>query len=454
MRRFAETLEGRVVLPGTDDYEAARRVYNGLIDKRPDVIAFCDGVEDVRRTVLFAREHDQLLAIRGSGHNVAGLGTIEGNILAVLTEMRGVRVDPTSRLARVGAGATWGHVDRECQAFGLATTGGIVHDTGVAGLTLGGGLGWLMGVAGLTCDNLTAVDIVLADGTVVCADDDSDPDLMWALRGGGGNFGVVTSFEYRLHEVGEVQAGSLRFPLSNAVAALNVYASFAEECPDAITVSPSLMTNESLGPHVSLDVCSLLGAAETDARTAAFNALSGLAASSVRPMTYCDWQKSMRDPYRRGRRSYWKSLSMASLSRGVIEALVAGLDTAPSPHALITVDHVHGLAQRVSAGATAYGERLPFVVLINANWDDPKADRANVDWARELFSAIVEISDSTTAYINYLDSDDSDRLASAYGTNWERLRRIKTTCDPSNFFRVNQNILPITAAETRRGAVS
>jgi FAD/FMN-containing dehydrogenase len=443
LQKLRSNVDGRVLTAGDTEYDAARRVYNGMIDKRPGVIVRCSGVCDVREAVLYARSNNLRLAVRGSGHNVAGLGTIDGHVLALLSSMDGVRVNPGHRRARAAAGATWRILDRETQVFGLATTGGIVHDTGIAGLTLGGGLGWLMGKLGLTCDNLTAVDLVTADAAVVVADDVSHPDLMWALRGGGGNFGIVTSFEYRLHPVGPVSAGSIRIALSNARAALSGFADFAIDCPDEITVSPALYHTDAFGRHLSLDYCSLL---EPDDTRRALRKLSSSVAvleMTLERKAYCDWQLVMSDPYRRGRRSYWKSVSLQRLTGEIIDELVAGCEQTPSDHTLITIDHLHGQAARVDPNATAYGLRLPFVVLINTNWTHEADDRENISWARELFDRLEsKTTEPRSAYVNYLGVDDSHRLRDVYQTNLDRLQRLKADYDPDNFFSVNHNITP------------
>jgi hypothetical protein len=418
-----------------------------MIDKRPDVIVLCASNTDVREAVSYARDRSALLAVRGSGHNVAGLGAIDGNVLAILATMRGVWVDPAKRRARAQAGATWGIFDHETQFYGLATTGGIVHDTGISGLTLGGGLGWLMGQHGLTCDNLVSADIVLSDGSFIQADDASHPDLMWALRGGGGNFGVVTAFDYRLHPVGTLQAGSLRYSLRDASSALAAFADFAETCPDAVTMSPALLRKPTSEPHLSIDVCSLLPDATTRRTLQPLLAAAPPRELTLAAIDYCSWQTYSSDPYRRGLRSYWKSLTLNCLSAAAIDILVHSFDNAPSPHTLITLDHVHGQAARLDANATAYGARDPFVVLINSNWESQAEDTPNVSWTRELYDALVNhCADQAHAYINYLDADDTDRVGAIYGANLARLSRIKADYDPDNFFQVNHNIRPARTA--------
>ncbi len=434
-------VDGSVVTPSSPDYDELRRVYNGMIDCRPAVLVVCHSPSDVQATIQFANSAQLPLAIRGSGHNVGGLGTIDDGVVAIMG-MKDIAVDSPARRARVGAGATWGELDAATHPYALATTGGIVHDTGVSGLTLGGGLGWLMGVAGLACDNLIAADIVFADASAAHIDDASHPDLLWALRGGGGNFGVVTSLEFRLHPVPVVCAGSIRISLRYAAEALSAFSTFASACPDWLTVSPALLSREPFGAHLSFDLCSLRDESVTRRLLAPLLAV-GVLESTVRSQPYPSWQLRMSDPYRRGRRSYWKSVSLRHLTDDVVHAITSSFAAAPSPHTLITIDHVHGRALRVGPADTAYGVRLPFVLLINSNWDVGEDDHANMVWTRSLFTEITSADETAhPAYVNYLDRDDRQRIAPSYGGTLRRLREVKDEYDPHNVFRRNYNVLP------------
>jgi FAD binding domain/Berberine and berberine like len=431
-----------VVTPASPTYDQLRRVYNGMIDCRPSVMVLCHSRADVQATVRYANDAGLPLAIRGSGHNVAGLGTLDDGVVAIMA-MRDIAVDSHTRRATVGAGATWGELDAATHSLALATTGGIVHDTGVSGLTLGGGLGWLMGVAGLACDNLLAVHIVFADASTTHVDDASHPDLMWALRGGGGNFGAVTSLEFSLLPVSTVYAGSIRVSLSRATEALLAFAAFAADCPDWLTVSPALLVKQPFGAHLSFDLCSVGDEQQTIEAVAPLAVGEGLLESTIRRQPYPAWQRTMSDPYRRGRRSYWKSVSLDRLTEDVVRAIVRSFEVVPSPHTLITIDHVHGRALRVAPADTAYGVRRPFVLLINSNWGGASEDRANTGWTRTLFSDISKQYDiGGPAYVNYLDRDDGARIAESYGGNLTRLTQVKNTYDPHNVFRQNYNVRP------------
>lgn len=452
LEHLRRRVDGQVLVGASPGYEAARRVYNGMIDKLPKVIVLCSSTSDVQATVWFARETGYEIAIRGSGHNVAGFGTVDGGVLAILSPMHDVSVDPVALRATAQGGATWRAFDLATQAFGLATTGGIVHDTGIAGLTLGGGLGWLMGSAGLTCDNLMGAEVVLADGSLISVNDETHPDLMWALRGGGGNFGVVTSFKYRLHSVPAVRAGSLRYTLDQAPDVLAAVSAFGTSCPDRVTASPALVDSPRQGKHMSLDVCSLESADRTRAILSQITAGVAPLESTVTERSYADWQLMSSDPYRRGLRSYWKSLSLQTLTGATIDALVRFFASVPSKRTLVTIDHVHGEAGRIGPTATAYGLRVPYVVLLNSNWQDPADDERNIAWTRSAYSCLASQESSRASYVNYLDSDDSARVTQAYGDNLPRLEHVKARYDPDNLFRVNHNIQPMVATAAPHAA--
>ena len=305
LANLKRAFHGEVITSQHDAFDQARRVYNGMIDMRPAAILRCANKADVQVAVLTAREWEVPIAVRGGGHSVAGLSTIDDGWIVDLSEMTAVRIDEAARIASVGPGATWGRLDPVAARHGLATTGGIIPDTGIAGLTLGGGLGWLMGIFGLACDNLISAEIVTADGQVREVSTESHGDLLWALRGGAGNFGVVTRFDLQLHELRSVHSGSARFPLDSGITALDEFGEFASECPDWLTLSPSITYRETAGPTINIDVCAANtpgGATQSDLRWLHAN-------YPVREMPYPQWQNELRDPYRRGRRSYWKSLS-------------------------------------------------------------------------------------------------------------------------------------------------
>lgn len=442
IRSLRQRILGEVLVAGDNEYDSARRVYNGMVDRRPFAIIRCRELDDIRCGLEFARANELLLAVRGGGHSVAGFSTVDSGIVLDLSLMNTVRIESAARTVTCGPGATWGDFDSGAGRFGLATTGGIVPDTGVAGLTLGGGLGWLMGLHALACDNLRGVEVVTADGRVVTAGYEDNPDLFWALRGGGGNFGIVTSFTFDVHPVSRVVAGSLRVPLPKALEALDWYQAWGPSCPDWLTISPALINTARFGPHLSLDLCAV-----TPSRSSLIESMLPVNLgfhSSIAEREYVEWQADLRDPYRRGRRSYWKSLSAKGLSIETLKTLVAAFSNAPSKHTMITIDHVHGAAARVAADATAYGARAaPYVLLLNSIWESPDADAKNIAWTRSLFDTLTDARDGASAYVNYLDADDQGRLHSAY-MHLQRLRAIKSKYDPDNVFRLNQNISPIS----------
>jgi FAD/FMN-containing dehydrogenase len=449
---LAGTIQGQLIRPDDDAYDAARAVWNGTIDRRPAVIARCTGVADVMAVVALARSTQLPLAVRCGGHSAPGYGTCDDGIVLDLSPMKGIRVDPDHRTARAQAGVKWGELDRETQVFGLATTGGIVSTTGTAGLTLGGGLGWLMRKHGLSCDNLISADVVTADGRLITASAEEHTDLFWALRGGGGNFGVVTSLEFRLHEVGPVVfAGLLIFTADRATEMLRSIRDWAPNTPEelglavALTTAPAapFVPEELQGePVVGLAVC-FAGTTEAGERALAPMRELGPVVDLLGPMPYTAVQSMFNDSYPHGTLSYWKSGFARAIDDQLIGFLVGSMATRPGPLAEIFLEFMEGAPQRVGADETAFGSRTdPINVLFLSNWDDPADADAHIDWARRGYEAIAPHT-SGNVYLNYLGEEGDERIRAAYGNDhYARLASVKATYDPDNLFHLNQNIPP------------
>jgi FAD/FMN-containing dehydrogenase len=440
VQAFKTSLRGALLCPGDDGYDAARTVYNAMIDRQPALIARCAGAADVMAGVKFARAHNLLVSVRGGGHNVAGNAVCDGGLMLDLSPMQGIRVDPAGRTVRAEPGLTWRDFDRETQAFGLATTGGLFSTTGIAGLTLGGGLGWLNGLYGLACDNLRSADVVTADGQLLTASDAEHPDLFWGLRGGGGNFGIVTSFEYRLHPVGPVLAGLLFYPIVKATEVFRFYREYMPESPDALRVDIGVLTAPDGHLAVGMIPCYVGAVAEGECVIEPLRRL-GPVADLVRPMTYCEVQTMLDEVLPPGRRNYWKSSFMPTLDDAAIETLIACGQAAPSPTSFLALEPIHGAASRMPPEATAFPHRTArYSLLILAVWTDPAASEQHIRWARESWEALQPFA-AGRVYVNYL-SEGEDRVQEAYGTNYDRLVALKNIYDPTNFWRRNQNIRP------------
>jgi FAD/FMN-containing dehydrogenase len=444
IRELQTGLRGQLLQPGDAGYDAARRIDNAMIDRRPALIARCAGVADVLAAVRFARKHDVLVSVRAGGHNVAGNAICDGGLVIDVSPMKGIRVDPAARTVQAQAGVTWGELDAETQAFGLATTGGVISTTGIAGLTLGGGVGWLNGRFGLACDNLIAADVVTADGQFLRATEQEHPDLFWALRGGGGNFGIVTSFEYRLHPLGPmVLSGPVFHPAARAREVLRFYREFSAGEPDELTTYAGLLTGPDGAPLVGLVPCYAGPPDQGQKLVERLRSVGPPAADMVGPMPYVAVQRMFNDAFPPGRYNYWKSSLTPQLSDQLIDAVVEHMARVPSPHSAVMLEHYHGAYSRKAPTSTAYSHRRPtYDVVIIANWTSPADNERNIAWARELFAA-VQPQVSRAGYVNFLDQDDgAERVRAAYGDNYDRLVSIKRKYDPKNFFHVNQNIRP------------
>ena len=443
---FAATHRGDLIRSEDDRYGAARTVFNAMVDRRPTMIVRCAGVADVMRGVEFARSHDVPLSIHGGGHSVAGKAVCDGGLMLDLSPMKGIRVDPARRTAEAQAGLTLGEFDHETQTFGLATTLGVVSVTGIAGLTLGGGLGWLNGLHGLACDNLVSADVVTADGSLLRATEEENEDLFWGIRGGGGNFGVVTSFGYRLHPVSTVLAGGLSYPLSEAHEVLRFYHEFASGCPDELSTTASLgVTPEGEGV-ISVSVCYCGPLEEGERVLGPLREFGSPLADNIEPMAYTTLQSAPDAGFPPGRRHYWKSSYLKELSAEAIEVMVEHVSEMPSPATGVGLQQMHGAASRVDPTATAFPHRDEhYDFLILPQWADPAESERNVEWTRSLFEAMDPFFEEGV-YVNNLGDEGEDRVREAYGANYERLLALKGKYDPTNLFRLNQNIKPPTEA--------
>ncbi|MGH6621183.1 MAG: FAD-binding oxidoreductase [Alphaproteobacteria bacterium] len=455
VKGLAGRLRGKLVLPGEDGNDEARTIWNAMIDRRPGAVVRCAGAADVVRAVTFARDHDLVLSVRAGGHNIAGKAVGDGALLLDLTPMTSVRVDPARRTAWVEPGVTLGEFDNEAQAYGLATPLGINSTTGVAGLTLGGGFGWISRKYGMSIDNLVSVDIVTADGALRRASETENPDLFWAVRGGGGNFGVVTSFEFRLHPVGpEVLSGLIFHPQERAKELLPRYRRIVAEAPDELTcwvvlrkAPPLPFLPEAVhGTDVLIFAACYAGdMKEGEKAVAPLRALGTPIADVIGPHSFAGWQAAFDPLLTPGARNYWKSHDFTELSEAATDVMLDYTGRLPTPECEIFIGHLGGAVNRVAADATAYPHRdSDFIMNVHTRWQDPAQDRACVQWARGLFEATKPHA-TGGVYVNFLGEDEADRLPGAYGANLARLAAIKAKYDPANLFRVNQNIAPKAA---------
>ncbi|MCY1334245.1 6-hydroxy-D-nicotine oxidase [compost metagenome] len=445
-------LRGRLLQPADAPYDEARRIWNAMIDRRPQLIVQAAGVADVIAAVNFARERGVLLAIRGGGHNIGGLAICDDGMVLDLSAMRSVRIDPQAQRAWVEPGATLRDFDHEAQAFGLATPLGINSTTGVAGLTLGGGFGWLSRKFGTTVDNLVSAQVVTADGKLLRASADEHPDLFWALRGGGGNFGVVTMFEFRLHPVGpEVYGGLIVYPLEQAPAVLPAFREQFKSMPDELTVwavlrqAPPLpfLPPEAHGkPIVALAICYIGPPGHGPALVEPLRKLGTPYGEHVGPMPLTAWQQAFDPLLTPGARNYWKSHNFAGLDDGLIAMLVEQIGKLPSPQCEVFVGAMGGQTNRVAPDATAYANRdAQFIMNLHGRWDTAAEDDACIGWAREVFRAAAPFA-LGSVYVNFLTQEETDRVGAAYGPNFARLVEVKRRYDPGNLFRHNHNINP------------
>jgi FAD/FMN-containing dehydrogenase len=444
-------VSGAVIAPGDDGYDEARHVYNAMIDRRPAVIVRCGNAADVRAAVDFARENGLALAVRGGGHSVPGFGTVDDGVVADLSGMRAVTVDPAKRTARAEGGATWGDFNEATAAFGLATTGGIVSTTGVAGLTLGGGIGYLARGFGLSCDNLISAEIVTADGKMVSASEDDHADLFWAIRGGGGNFGVATALEFRLHPVKEIYGGPMFFAMKDAEAILRYYREFIAEAPEQFGGFPAFQIAPPL-PFIPEDrhgetflafiACWAGPVDEGEQILKPLHDVAEVVAEHVGPMPYPALNSAFDALVPAGLQHYWKANFVRELTDDAIAAHLVHGPKVPAVNSTVHIYPINGACHRVAADATAFAYRdATFAPVIAGMWPDATQNDANIKWVRDYYTATAPLSEEG-GYINFMAGDDQDRIKANYRGNYERLVDVKRRYDADNLFRVNQNIKP------------
>jgi len=444
-------VRGQVISPSDSTYDEAREIWNAMINRRPGLIVRCAGTADVLQVVRFARRHQLLTSVRGAGHNIAGKSLHDGALLIDLGAMRMVQVDPISQIAVVGPGATLGDVDHESQAYGLAVPTGINSTTGIAGLTLGGGFGWLSRSLGLTADNLIAAEVVTAEGERLRCDENNNADLFWATRGGGGNFGIVTSFEFKLHPVGpEVMAGPVVFPFDQASSVLRKYREFCASCPEELTVwavirdAPPLPFLPPSAHGSRVLILAALYNGPLDAGEKALSSLRELGqpiADGFGPYPFSGFQQAFDALLTPGARNSLKSHNFTELGDGLIDTLVDYGSRLPSPQSEIFVAQMGGATNRVAADATAYPHRdVEFIMNVHTRWDTADQDNLCIAWAREFYEATEPFA-TGAVYVNFI-SEDEDWIQGAYGANYARLSEVKVKYEPDNFFSVNQNVRP------------
>jgi FAD/FMN-containing dehydrogenase len=451
VQELRDALRGDVVRPGDAAYDEARSVWNGMIDRRPTLVARCTSTSDVIAAVGFARSEGLTVAVRGGGHNVAGNATCDGGLVIDLSPMKGVQVDEQARIVRAQGGLTWGELDRETQAFGLATTGGLVTSTGVAGFTLGGGIGWLMREHGLACDNLISALVVTADGQTVRASETENAELLWGLRGGGGNFGVVVEFEFRLHRVSQVLGGLVAWPAQAGREVLRFWRDWVRGTPDELCTMAAFLYAPP-APFVPLEVqgtpifaiacfhTDLEGSAEDDLRPLREQ---NPALDVLGPMPYVAIQGMFDEGVPRGSRNYWRSGFVDELTDEAIHAIVSHAEGIPAPLGQLHIHQLGGAMSRVPAGATAFGNRdAGFLMNYIGLWLDSAQDEANIEWVRTASDA-MEPYGTGARYVNFLADEGEAGVRSAYeAETFTRLQNLKSRYDPTNFFRLNQNIKP------------
>jgi len=452
IQELKSKIRGQVISPTEPDYNKARTIWNAMINKKPGVVVRCSGVADVITSVNIARDSNLLLAVHGAGHNIAGNSVCDGGIMIDLSQMNSVRIDPKSKKAYVEPGAILGDFDHEAQAFGLATPLGINSTTGVSGLTLGGGFGWLTRKHGMTIDNLISADVITADGELVHTNENQKPDLFWAIRGGGGNFGIVTLFEFQLHKVGpDVLAGLMVFPFKDAKSVLKKYRKFVQKIPNELNVwvilrqAPPLPFLPKRVHGKEVVILAILYSGEIKQGQKLIKPLRRFAKAHgehTGAMPYEAWQQGFDPLLTPGARNYWKSHNFSELNDGALDAIIEYAGKLPSPQCEIFIALLGGKAAKVSPDAMAYGNRdANFILNVHSRWDKAKDDTKCISWARDFFDASAPYA-TGGVYINFVTQDETDRIAAAYGKNYKKLVRIKNKYDPNNLFRVNHNIKP------------
>lgn len=444
---LASDFARQLLRPGDPGYDDARRVWNGMIDRRPALIARCRHADDVLQAVLFARAQGLQVSIRGGDHSTAGAAVCEGGLMIDLSPMKGLEIDAGSRTARVEPGLRWQAVDEAAQAHGLATTGGTVSDTGVAGLTLGGGLGWLAGRYGLTCDNLLAAELVTAEGRRLRASSEENPDLFWAIRGGGGNFGIVTAFEFRLHPVGPmIYGGMVAHPLERAPEVLRFYRDYCASNLDEVNTACAMMTTPDGAKVIAVAACHCGSLEEGEEALRPLKEFGPPVLDQLGPMPYLALQTALDGAFPRGRRYYWKSALIREIRDELIAAMADAFSQVPSPHTLFLLQQIGNAANRVPSDATAFAHReARWDALVLSGWEDPSEDEHQIAWSRRVYQSWRPFC-TDASYTNALSGEDAEGdVQASYGSAYPRLADLKARYDPTNFFRMNANIRPAAA---------
>jgi FAD/FMN-containing dehydrogenase len=451
LAQLAGRVEGEVITPDDDAYDEARKVYNAMIDRRPRVVLRAAGVDDVVAGVTVARDNDLPVAVRGGSHSVPGFGTGDDAVVIDLVRMQRVDVDPRTKTARAQGGATWGAFNDATHTHGLATTGGIISTTGIGGLTLGGGIGYLARRFGLSCDNLVSADVVTADGRVLSASEQENDDLFWALRGGGGNFGVVTSFEYRLHPVQEIYGGPLLYEVEDAPTVLQFFREFIKDAPEELGGFPAWQLAPPLpfipadrhgDPFLIFVACWAGPVHEGEAALAPLRDVAPVVAEHVGAMPYPALNSAFDALVPPGLQHYWKANFVKELSDDAVAAHVEHGPKLPAVNSTVHIYPINGACHRVAADATAFAYRdATFATVIAGMWPDPAQNDDAIGWVRDFYEATAPHSEEG-GYINFMSGDDQNRVRSNYGANYDRLVDVKRTYDPDNVFRLNQNIAP------------
>ena len=435
-------MQGSVLLPGDPGYDEARRLWNGMIDRQPAVIARCESTTDVIAAVVYTREQNLLVSVRGGGHSLPGHSVNDGGIMIDLSPMKRIEMDPQQRTVRAQPGVLWGELDAATHAYGLAVTGGQISHTGIAGLTLGGGLGWLMRKYGLTCDNLLAAEVVIADGQVIQANDDENADLLWGLRGGGGNFGVVTEFTYQLHPVSFVLGGLLAFPLPLGKQVLQALRAYLPTTPDELTTTSFMLTTPDGHKALGVGLCYCGDPAAGEQWVAPLRQMGPVVMDQVGIMPYPALQSMLDQVATPGHRYYLKSNFVDELHDQAIDVLIDAYMRVPSPLTAVLLVQMGGAVSRADRASTAFYHRdaaLSFSAF--ANWTDPAEDATNIAWTRQLWQDLGPYMPSGV-YVNELEDEGEERVRAAYGPAYDRLAALKKKYDPTNLFRLNQNIKP------------
>ena len=447
LEAFQSSLHGQLLFRADDGFNDARTIHNSMIDRHPTIIVVASGPADVMTAIKLCRDHGLLLSIHGGGHSVPGFSVCDRGVMIHLSGMKGVRVDPKTRTVRCEGGSTWGDVDHETQALGLATTGGVAPTTGVGGYTLGGGLGYLMRKHGLACDNLVSADVVTAEGNLVTASVDENADLFWGLRGGGGNFGLVTSFEFGLHPLGHILGGMIVYPIDAAREVLRLYREITASAPDELGAAAAVATLPEAGPVVGLVFCYSGPMDEGEKILKPFREFRPVIVDTIGPCPYKVVQIEAEEANPPGMRNYWKTSFLNELTDDLVELVVDRYQTAPSPYTHVVLETLGGAMSRVPSDATAFNHHnYPFNCSVFDLWEDASQDEQGRQWVRDLWQVMQPFS-AGGVYTNYMDrpkDEGHDRLRAAYGPEtFARLTALKKKYDPTNLFRLNQNIEPV-----------